>query len=128
MNGRFNTLLGLRFDLIHMKALSQEVQAGLAAVPIDETYNDASPSVGALYWVNKNMALFGSYAQSIESPTGWDINPIGESVPAETGIGFEGGVKFEFMEGRLSGQVSLFDITKENDMLTSLGTAQLCCS
>ena len=29
------------------------------------------------------------------------------------------------MEGRLSGQVSLFDITKENDMLTSLGTPQL---
>tara|TARA_A100001015_G_scaffold43346_1_gene47627 strand:- start:606 stop:1553 length:948 start_codon:yes stop_codon:yes gene_type:complete len=71
------------------------------------------------------MALFGSYAQSIESPTGWDINPIGESVPAETGIGFEGGVKFEFLEGRLSGQVSLFDITKENDMLSTLGTPQL---
>jgi outer membrane receptor protein involved in Fe transport len=125
MNGRFNTLLGLRFDLIHMKALSQEVQAGSAAVPVDETYNDASPSVGALYWVNKNIALFGSYAHSIESPTGWDINPIGESVPAETGIGFEGGLKFEFMDSKLSGQVSLFDITKENDMLTSLGTAQL---
>lgn len=125
MNGRFNTLLGLRFDLINMEALSQEVQAGSPAVPIDETYTEASPSLGALYWVNKNMALFGNYAQSIESPTGWDINPIGESVPAETGIGFEGGVKFEFLEGRLSGQVSLFDITKENDMLSTLGTPQL---
>ena len=82
MNGRLNTLVGLRFDLIEMEALSQEVQAGSPAVPIDETYTEASPSLGALYWVNKNMALFGSYAQSIESPTGWDINPIGESVPA----------------------------------------------
>ena len=34
-------------------------------------------------------------------------------------------MKFEFLEGRLSGQVSLFDITKENDMLSTLGTPQL---
>ncbi|MGJ8640229.1 MAG: TonB-dependent siderophore receptor [Opitutaceae bacterium] len=127
MNGRLNTLVGLRYDHIDLTAESVAVQAigDDMPVPIDETFTEASPSVGALFWINKNFGVFANYAQSIESPTGWVINPIGESVPAETGIGYEGGIKFEFMDGKLSGQLTFFDITKENDSITTLGTAAL---
>ena len=125
--GRLNTLLGVRFDYIDLEAESLEIQSlgRDKSSPIDDTYTEASPSLGALFWANKSFGVFANYAQSIESPTGWAINPIGESVPAETGIGFEGGVKFELLEGKLSGQLTFFDITKENDSLTSLPTPAL---
>ncbi|MDP4612069.1 MAG: TonB-dependent receptor [Opitutales bacterium] len=127
MNGRLNTLLGIRFDYIDMEAVSVQTQAlGInGSVPLDETYTKASPSIGALYWVNENFGLFANYAQSIESPTGWVIDPLGQSVPAETGTGVEAGVKFELMDGKLSGQLTFFDITKENDSLSTLGTSSL---
>lgn len=126
MNGRLNTLVGVRFDRIELDAVSDQVQTpDQDPVPIDETYTSTSPSVGALFWINENIGVFANYAESIESPTGWVINPIGESVPAETGVGYEGGVKFEFLEGKLSGQLTFFDITKENDSLSTLGTPQL---
>ncbi|MBL6828994.1 MAG: TonB-dependent receptor plug domain-containing protein [Puniceicoccaceae bacterium] len=127
LRGRLNTLLGVRFDYIDLEAESLEIQSlgRDKSSPIDDTYTEASPSLGALFWANKSFGVFANYAQSIESPTGWAINPIGESVPAETGMGFEGGVKFELLEGKLSGQLTFFDITKENDSLTSLPTPAL---
>lgn len=127
MNGRLNTLLGIRFDHIDLEAVSLQTQAlgNDQSVPLDETYTQASPSIGALFWVNENFGLFANYAQSIESPTGWVIDPMGQSVPAETGTGIEAGVKFELFEGKVSGQLTFFDITKENDSLSTLGTSSL---
>lgn len=127
MNGRLNTLLGIRFDHIDLDAESIAVQAlgNNSGVPLDETYTEASPSLGVLFWINENFGLFANYAQSIESPTGWVIDPIGQSVPAETGTGVEAGVKFELMDGKLSGQLTFFDITKENDSITTLPTSAL---
>ncbi|MGJ8653887.1 MAG: TonB-dependent siderophore receptor [Opitutaceae bacterium] len=127
MNGRLNTLLGMRFDYIDLTAQSLETQAigNDQPVEIDETFTEASPSIGALFWLNEHFGVFANYAQSIESPTGWDINPIGESIPAETGIGMEAGIKFELMDGKLSGQLTFFDITKENDSITTLPTSAL---
>jgi outer membrane receptor protein involved in Fe transport len=122
MNGRLNSLLGVRFDYIDLTAesISVEKRGYGSGIPIDERFTEASPSIGALFWMNKNFGLFANYAHSVESPTGWAINPIGESVPAETGIGYEGGVKFELLDGKLSGHLTFFDITKENDSVTTL--------
>lgn len=138
---RLNTLIGLRFDRIELE--NSLVSYSKTFDPIDanasnqvdgrdplrsetkEEFTQVSPTVGALYWLNKNFALFGNYAKSIQSPVGGQIDPIGKSVEPEIGIGYEGGVKFQLLDDKIIGQLIAFYIQKENDNLTRLTTAQL---
>lgn len=124
MNGRLNTLLGVRLDLIDLDAETSNFQ-GSQFSDISENYTEVSPSLGVLFWVNENIGVFANYAESIESPNGWALDPYGDSVPPETGRGLEGGVKFEFLDGQLSGQLIYFIIEKENDRVTGLSQTQL---
>ncbi|HAV14315.1 MAG TPA: hypothetical protein DCX06_12600 [Opitutae bacterium] len=114
-NGRLNTLAGIRFDKINVKAEVNDYQSGLLNQEIDEDFNHVSPSFGGLFWINENLGFFANYAKSIESPNGWALDPLGNSVPAETGTGYEAGIKFEYLEGKLNGQLIVFHITKENE-------------
>lgn len=124
LNGRLNTLFGLRFDEIDLKANTINVQGGSSSF-INEDYSEASPSLGALFWLNQNLGVFANYAESIESPNGWSLDPVGDSVPPELGSGIECGLKFEFLDGKISGQLIGYRITKENDILNKLTNAQL---
>ncbi|MGB0793275.1 MAG: TonB-dependent siderophore receptor [Opitutales bacterium] len=124
MRGRLNTLFGVRLDRIHLKAVGRQIAAGTGS-DVDEIYNETSPTLGALFWLNQNIGVFANYAQSIESPTGWQLNPTGDTIPAELGTGVEVGTKFEFLDGALSGQLTFFQIDKENDNLTRYSKQQL---
>lgn len=124
MNNRLNTLVGLRFDSIDLKANTRNWQGG-AASNLNEDYFEVSPSLGALFWLNKNLGFFANYAESIESPNGWALDPLGNSVPPELGTGFEYGLKFEFLDGLISGQLIGYHVTKQNDILNKLTNAQL---
>lgn len=123
-NGRLNTLLGVRFDVIDLTANTDNIQGGNSS-ELDVTFREASPSAGVLFWLNENIGFFANYAESIESPNGWALSPEGDTVPPELGVGYEGGIKFEFLDGKISGQLIYFDITKENDRLSNLTNAQL---
>lgn len=116
MNGRLNTLVGIRYDHISVEGEIFDVQAGnLQPKEIEETFTEVSPSLGVLFWVTEEFGLFANYARSIESPNGWAFDPQGNSVPTETGEGFEAGVKFDMLDGDLTGQIIGFHITKENE-------------
>ena len=124
LNGRLNTLFGVRIDDINLKADSHNWQGG-AVSEINEDYTEVSPSLGALFWLTQNLGIFGNYAESIESPDGYALDPVGDSMPPELGRGMECGIKFEFLDGKISGQLTGYRILKLNDRLNGLTNLQL---
>lgn len=125
MNGRLNALTGIRFDRINVQADVSDIQAGILGTQIDEDFNHASPSLGALFWLTDSLGIFANYAESIESPNGWALDPNGDTVPAETGTGLEGGIKFDMLDGKLNGQLIFFHIEKENERKSNFSNAIL---
>ena len=120
LNSRLHTLAGLRFDTMTVQSSFSDIKTGsVGGAPNpskrDEDYTQASPSIGALFWIKPGWAIFANYAESIESPTGFSIDPEGDIVPPQTGKGFEYGFKFDLLNGKLNGQILGFLVEKEND-------------
>jgi outer membrane receptor protein involved in Fe transport len=139
-NGRLRTLFGVRYDEIDISHSFQKnvvwVQpnrfeanwaknADGSALSIDDLnrvieFNDVkfdktSPSLGGLFWITEELAVFGNYAESIQSPTGVTVDPFGDVVPPVFGEGYEYGLRFELFDSMINGQISAFYIEKEND-------------
>jgi outer membrane receptor protein involved in Fe transport len=120
MSSRLHTLVGVRFDMMNVQSSFSDIKTGsVGGAPNpskrEENYTQASPSIGALFWITPSWAIFANYAESIESPTGFSIDPEGDIVPPQTGKGFEYGFKFDLLDGKLNGQILSFMIEKEND-------------
>ena len=115
LDNRLHTLVGLRFDTMNVKSSFSNIKEGIDPIKREEEYTQASPSIGALFWIKPGWAIFANYAESIESPTGFSIDPEGEIVPPQTGKGFEYGFKFDLLNGKLNGQILGFQVEKEND-------------
>jgi outer membrane receptor protein involved in Fe transport len=115
MSSRLHTLVGVRFDTMNVKSSFSNIKEGIDPIKREEEYTQASPSIGALFWITPSWAIFANYAESIESPTGFSIDPEGDIVPPQTGKGFEYGFKFDLLDGKLNGQILSFMIEKEND-------------
>ena len=140
-DGKLRTLLGLRQDKIHVTSSMRKISIygvednyDLGGIDFwetlvdsdpwsserlnnenDETYEKTSPSLGALYWVNKNFAIFGNYAESIEAPDGQERTPIGKLAPPQYGSGTEAGIRFSTSDNSIDGQLTYYSIEKEND-------------
>ena len=122
-DGRLHSLIGLRYDHIKIDSAFRKVMFhGYDLGNDDENNNESeiiydqfNPTIGALFWVTNNIGFFANYAQSIESPSGTDRTPTGEIAPPEFGEGFEAGIRFDLLEGKLDGQIALYRIIKEND-------------
>jgi len=115
LDNRLHTLVGMRFDTMNVKSSFSNIKEGNDPIKRNEVYTQASPSIGALFWIKPGWAIFANYAESIESPTGFSIDPEGEIVPPQTGKGFEYGFKFDLLNGKLNGQILGFQVEKEND-------------
>ena len=89
------------------------------------TENHFSPSLGALYWFNKNTSIFANFSKSIISPTGFQYDVMGKLTPPETGDGKEFGFKFSNQESTINAQLAFFRIDKKNDQKANLSYPQL---
>jgi iron complex outermembrane recepter protein len=70
-----------------------------------------SPMFGVVFDITKEWSLFAVHGTSLFPST--DKNSFGAQMPPEVGKSYEGGVKFEAFDGRLSGTVSYYQITRE---------------
>ena len=120
-NGRLHTLMGLRYDIIQIESSLRKVSYHGFYQDDDYnkkalvTYEELNPTIGGLFWINDEISIFASYAQSIETPSGTERTPIAEIAPPELGEGVEFGVRFDLFSGKLDGQLCYYSITKEND-------------
>lgn len=71
-----------------------------------------TPRLGAVYLVNDQISVYGSFSRSNKPQTGRDINL--NVLDPERGKAFEGGVKLELFDGKLSLSAAAFHIVKQN--------------
>jgi outer membrane receptor protein involved in Fe transport len=84
-----------------------------------------SPSVGALFWITEEFGIFGNYAESVISPTGFAYDVFGEITPPETGSGIEIGLKYSSKDGKINAQLTGFQIDKKNEQRNNVTWPQL---
>lgn len=77
--------------------------------------------VGITYEVVKGVAFYANYSQSFNPQWSYK-DAAGNAVEPETGENWEGGVKVELLDGRVSGMVSVFHLTRENVATANLAT------
>ena len=137
---RLHTLIGIRYDTLDIDSefedysvygadgTSGPAPAGGSAFDTfkqSSSYDEWSPSVGAIFWLTPEWAVFANYAESFQSPNGVNRQVTGEVAPPETGEGYEYGIRFDLFEGKLNGQINVFYIEKENDRLINYNGREL---
>lgn len=70
-----------------------------------------SPLVGTVFDITKEYSVFIVHSTSLFPST--DKNSFGTQMPPETGSSYEGGVKFDVLDGMFSGTVSYYNISKK---------------
>jgi iron complex outermembrane receptor protein len=110
---KVHLLLGGRFDWSRTGASSQHTSPALAAATFADHYDHGfSPRIGLLVQPFPWLSLYGNFTQSLGANNG--ATSIGVVLPAQRGEQFEGGVKTEFFDKRLTATAAYFDITKTN--------------
>lgn len=71
-----------------------------------------TPRAGLLWRPLPELSLYASYTENFGANNG--LTSDGLALPPESVQQYEVGVKTEFYDGRLSGTLALFDITKQN--------------
>lgn len=105
--GKFRFLAGVRYDQIDIDSTNN----------IDKkttTQNDyaVSPRLGVTYLLDEQWSVYTTTGKSFRPNTGVDIN--GDTFEAEEGSSLETGLKFESLNKRFGGTLSLYQIDKEN--------------
>jgi iron complex outermembrane receptor protein len=100
-------LAGLRYDTVETNIVDKFNST-------ETTQNDdaVTPRVGIVYQPIPELSLYGSYSQSFIPSE--EVTSNGDPLEAETGEGFEFGVKGELLEKKLSATIAYFNITKQN--------------
>ncbi|WP_375501073.1 TonB-dependent siderophore receptor [uncultured Nostoc sp.] len=71
-----------------------------------------SPRVGLVYQPSKSVSLYTSYSQSFLPTSGF--NPDGRAFKPTKGTQYEAGIKTDFLDGKLSTTLAVYQITKTN--------------
>jgi iron complex outermembrane receptor protein len=123
LTDRLHMLIGGRYDWTRMSNRQVLLEYAPPGTSINDlsttTANETkfSPRLGVLYQPVPSISLYANYVQSLgmwgsETAIGTDV--AGQPLPAERSESYEGGVKTEWLGGRLRSTVAVFTITKRN--------------
>lgn len=104
-------LVGGRFD-----SIEQNTRYPYDGSSVEQNDTAFSPRVGIVYQPSEQIALYASYSEGFAPNIGRSAD--NSTFDPERGRQYEVGVKGDFLDGRLSGTLAAFDITKSN-VLTS---------
>ena len=131
LDGRLRTLMGVRRDSIKTETEYSRFTLKSASNPELENVIDdwddtiTTPSFGGLFWINKNLAIFGNFSESVISPNGFQFDVFGEITPPETGSGKEIGFKMSTQDNVINGQLTFFKIDKKNEQRQNISWPML---
>ena len=117
----FHVLLGGRYDLADLRSRNSnnftsagnfaEASGNFDTNPLQ--HNQAfSPRIGAVYQPVPWLGFYGSYTNSFGAANGISDNNL--PLPPEIAEGWEGGVKAELLDRKLTATLAFFTITKAN--------------
>ncbi|MEM6839812.1 MAG: TonB-dependent siderophore receptor [Cyanobacteria bacterium P01_C01_bin.120] len=105
-------LAGVRYDTIEQEVTSSPTFSNPNSSESTINEDAFTPRVGLVYQPIEEVSLYGSYSTSFLPNTATTVE--GELIKPERGEQFEIGARAELLEGRLTANLALFDITKEN--------------
>lgn len=109
---KFKALVGLRYSYQEAKPVTHNLVTNTI---VDETIkNDRafSPKVGLVYQHSKSTTLFSSYSNSFTPNSGVTIH--NEAIKPSIIDQYEAGIKKEFLNGKVSTNVTLYQIVNSN--------------
>lgn len=108
---RLVTLAGVFYSTIddYIRAFGGEQQR--------YTASKTSPQVGAVFKVVDPISVYALYATSLYPQPGGALGGFGEIFPPVKGKSFEYGLKFDALESKLSGTVSIYDIRQQGRVI-----------
>ncbi len=114
---KFKALLGIRYSYQEAKPITNNIATN--TVTEEKIRNDRafSPKVGLIYQPTKSISLFSSYSNSFTPNTGIDIN--NEALKPSIIDQIEVGIKNEFWKGKLTTNVTLYQIVNSNLVQTA---------
>jgi iron complex outermembrane recepter protein len=107
LGGGVQVRLGGRYDDIRQSTLNRA--NGVASA---RDFSRFSPQAGIVYEASGVVSLYAAYGQGFRANIGADI--AGRIFDPETSRSAEIGAKLSLLDGRLSGTVALFNLTKDN--------------
>ncbi|ARA78562.1 TonB-dependent siderophore receptor [Pectobacterium brasiliense] len=117
LNDRWQLLGGLRYDTFD--TMSGKGRPFITRT--DSTYSRVVPRAGVVYSLTSYSSLYASYSESFKPNT--SIATQIDSLPPELGRSYEIGTKWD-LPNRITGNVALFDIEKQNVMVDELINGQ----
>ena len=114
---KFKALLGIRYSYQEAKPETHDKVNN--TITEEKIRNDRafSPKVGLIYQPTKSITLFSSYSNSFTPNTGIDIN--NEALEPSIIDQIEAGIKNEFWKGKLTTNVTLYQIVNSNLVQTA---------
>jgi iron complex outermembrane receptor protein len=108
---RWKLLLGMRGDLYE-----QELDERVISRVMTQDHTAVTPRAGLTWMATDQMSVYGSYSESFRPTLGTDKNF--NTFDPEEGRALELGVKYESNDGRLGATLAVFDVRKENVLVT----------
>jgi iron complex outermembrane receptor protein len=112
---RLHILIGGRYDWANFgTGVSRSSLASADAAFVQQNDSAFSPRVGAVVQPLPWLSFYGNYSQSFGTAGTGFPSPGEPPFPPQLGIQYEGGMKAELLDGRLSMTMAYYDITKTN--------------
>ena len=113
LSPRFNLLAGIRYTYVETMGIDSTNLSTGAKTKGSNRYDDAfSPRFGLVYKPTDATSLFVSYSNSFITNSGQDLN--GNAIKPSVIDQYELGVKNQFLNGKLSANVTLYRIINNN--------------
>jgi iron complex outermembrane receptor protein len=109
---QWKALLGIRWD-----KYDQTVQNFRTKAVNDQSLSASSPRGGLVYQPLPTVSLYATAAKGFRPNSGISIDNKG--FPAEESKSYEAGIKLETADGKLTGTLAFYRITKENVLTTN---------
>ena len=106
-------LVGFRYDVVDQENVSQPTAFNPDGSELSLNEDAFTPRVGLVYQPIEVVSLYSSYSTSF-SPNVSNTTVDGGLLEPERGEQFEIGARAELLEGRLTANLALFNIVKEN--------------
>lgn len=107
LGGGVQVRLGGRYDDIRQSTLNRA--NGVASA---RDFSRFSPQAGLVYQANPTLSFYAAYGEGFRANIGADV--VGRIFDPETSRSAELGAKLNLLDGKLTGTVALFNLTKDN--------------
>ena len=105
-------LLGVRYETVDQEVTNNPTFFNPIGSETSQNENAFSPRIGLVYQPIEAVSLYGSFSRSFAPNTGTTFE--GDLLEPERGEQFEIGARAELLAGRLTANLALFNITKQN--------------